>query len=352
LALTETDSKLFTLAVEMSQDGIVIGNAITGEISYINKAIMKMLEIKDKNSVNGKSILDFVADFDRERALKNSLESVKNCQGWKGQFFAKKNNGELLPIELTATPIKDENGALLAYIDIVRDVSDTVKTERTLKDAQRKLELANEKLLVLGGIVRHDIGNKMSALNANAYLARKRGSLEQLLQAVADAYSKVNRVLEFSKDYELLGKEQLCYVDTGKVFDEALGLFTDFNFRVVNQCSGLTVLADSLLREVFYNLLDNTVKYGRNASQVKLSYVQEEGGLSLVYEDDGLGIPKTMKLKLFTKGYGQGSGLGLYLIKKTLEVYGWQITETGIEGKNARFKIIIPKEHYKLSNST
>jgi signal transduction histidine kinase len=56
-----------------------------------------------------------------------------------------------------------------------------------------------------------------------------------------------------------------------------------------------------------------------------------------------------MKPKLFTKGYGKGSGLGLYLIKKTLEVYGWQITENGVEGKNARFEIAIPQSNYKVN---
>jgi signal transduction histidine kinase len=39
--------------------------------------------------------------------------------------------------------------------------------------------------------------------------------------------------------------------------------------------------------------------------------------------------------------------LGLYLVKKTAEVYGWNIQETGTEGKNAKFTITIPQESYK-----
>ena len=102
--------------------------------------------------------------------------------------------------------------------------------------------------------------------------------------------------------------------------------------------------------ELFYNLIDNTLKYGKTTRQIKLSYSQSNDHLKLVYEDDGVGIPGDMKQKLFTKGFGKGSGLGLYLIKKTLEVYGWQIQETGTEGRNARFEITIPQNNYKLPN--
>jgi len=342
------DSQLFRLAVEMSQDGIVIGDAKTGKITYVNQAILQMLGYTDPNAGIGKFILDFVADFDRERAMQYGMECDRTNQGWKGQFMVIKKNGELLPIELTATPIKDENGEQIAFIDVIRDVSDRVKTEETLKDAQRKIELANEKLMVLGGLVRHDIGNKMSTLNANAYLARKKGNLEQLLDATATAYLQVNRTLEFSRDYELLGRDPLSFLEVSKVFNDAVALFPNLNLKVVNECEGVMVLADSLLKETFYNLLDDTLKYGKKTTQIKLCHIPEEHQLKLIYEDDGVGIPDSMKPQLFTKGYGQGSGLGLYLIKKTLEVYGWQITENGVEGKNARFEITIPQKSYKI----
>lgn len=343
------DTKMFRLAVEMSQDGIVIGDSNTGIITYANKSILQMLGFKEPETVVGKCVLDFVADFDKQRALNYSIECCKTHQGWKGQFTVVKQNGGYLPVELTATPIKDENGRVFAYIDIVRDISSRVKAEEKLAEAHRKLELANEKLRVVGELVRHDIGNKMSTLNGSAYLARKKGDLDRLVEAVESAYRQVSRILDFSRDYELLGKEEQSFIDAGQVFNEASELFPDLNLKIVNECMGVLVLADSLLKEIFYNLLDDTLKYGKKTTQVKLFYVQEKEKLKIVYEDDGVGIPSAIKVNLFTKGYGQGTGLGLYLVKKTLEFYGWEITETGQEGKNARFEITIPQNHYKLA---
>jgi signal transduction histidine kinase len=63
----------------------------------------------------------------------------------------------------------------------------------------------------------------------------------------------------------------------------------------------------------------------------------------LVYEDDGVGIPKAEKEKIFREGYGKGTGYGLFLIKRMCEVYGWTIRETGKQGKGAQFTITIPK---------
>ena len=75
----------------------------------------------------------------------------------------------------------------------------------------------------------------------------------------------------------------------------------------------------------------------------------------MVYEDDGIGIHKNKKEKIFEEGDGKGSGYGLYLIRKICEVYGWTILETGKYGKGAQFIMKIPKisteekENYKLA---
>jgi signal transduction histidine kinase len=117
------------------------------------------------------------------------------------------------------------------------------------------------------------------------------------------------------------------------------------------------VIADSLLRQLFYNLIDDSLKYGEKLTQIRVRYEEFEDKLKLIYEDDGVGIPCDAKSKLFTEGFttGKGSGYGLYLIRRITEVYGWTISETGTHGKGAQFTIDIPKakpdgrQNYKLN---
>jgi len=102
-------------------------------------------------------------------------------------------------------------------------------------------------------------------------------------------------------------------------------------------------MADSLLRQLFYNLIDDTLKHGEKVSQIRVYYEEGEDQLKLVYEDDGVGIPENEKEIIFKEGYGKHTGYGLYLIRKVCEAYGWTIQETGKPGKGAQFTITIPK---------
>ncbi len=344
------ESNLFSLAIEMSLDGIIIGD-VEGNITYVNSALAKMYGSNDKNEFVGRHVLEFIVESERERATQKSIQSVKTGEGWSGKFTAHLKNGQTLPVEITATPIKDENDVPIGFIDIVRDISERVQNEKKLEETNRKLELANEKLLVVEGLVRHDIANKVSALNFSAYLAKKNGKIEDMHKAIEFACAQITRTVNFSRDYEMLGNEELEYIGVGEVFDEVISLFPNLkNMKIQNCTVGLEVLADSLLRELFYNLVDNTLKYGEKTSQIKLTHVRFENNLKIIYEDDGVGIPAEMKAKLFTKGHGKGTGLGLYLIKKTLEAYSWQIQETGTEGKGAKFEITIPEKNQNKPN--
>ena len=112
----------------------------------------------------------------------------------------------------------------------------------------------------------------------------------------------------------------------------------------MNDCRGLTVLTDSLLRQLFYNLIHNSLRHGEKVVQITAHYKKMgKDRLRLVFNDDGVGIPEVEKETIFKEGYGKGTGYGLYLVKKMCEVYGWAIQETGKQGNGAQFTITIPR---------
>jgi signal transduction histidine kinase len=194
----------------------------------------------------------------------------------------------------------------------------------------------------------------------NAYLAKKKlpenSEVLDYLAGIETAVQQAVRIFDFARAYEMLGAEELVYVDVGKTVDEAVSLFSDLQgVRVSNECHGLQLLADSLLRQLFYNLADNSLKYGKKIAWIRICYEKDEDQLRLVYEDDGVGLTIDEKLNLFKEGIGKGTGYGLYLIKKMMEVYGWTIQETAQPGQGVRFLITIPgtnekgKANYKLA---
>jgi signal transduction histidine kinase len=123
--------------------------------------------------------------------------------------------------------------------------------------------------------------------------------------------------------------------------------------RVEVDRSDLEIYADPLFEKVFYNLIDNALKYSGGAMMtIRISSRETAGRLVVTCEDDGVGIPGRDKQHLFERGYGKHTGLGLFLSREILSITGITITETGEPGKGARFEIMVPKDHYRAMPDT
>jgi len=93
---------------------------------------------------------------------------------------------------------------------------------------------------------------------------------------------------------------------------------------------------------VFYNLVDNAIRYGETITMIKFYYLFSDRGFSLICEDDGVGVPADQKKNIFERGVGKNTGMGLFLTREILLITGNTIEENGKPGHGARFEIIIP----------
>jgi len=139
-----------------------------------------------------------------------------------------------------------------------------------------KIEELNEKLKVVGSLTRHDVRNKLSSVTSYTYILKKRHydmedvveGLDKMSQAVNDSM----KIFELASTYEQVGMEALVDVDVGKAVDGAVEMFPSLPFKVINDCHGLIVHADSLLRQLLFNFMDNTRKYGKTTQNVWVYY--------------------------------------------------------------------------------
>jgi signal transduction histidine kinase len=198
------------------------------------------------------------------------------------------------------------------------------------------------------------VRNKLSALNACMFLLKKKiGDSQASLQYLSEM-EKVSKqlldILEFERIYEHVGSEELKFVNASKLFDEAVALVSDSKgIKIDCLCDGLELRADSLLRQLIYNLIDKTIKHGEKATTIKLYYKKDPNNLLLIYEDNGKGITAENRLHLFEKGFATGSGIGLYMIKRIVDAYGWTIEECWKSGIGAKFTIKLPNNSCQLS---
>ena len=335
-ALRESEERYRSL-FESTREGIIITGS-EGEILRMNEVAAVILGYDSPEELVRVSAVELYVDpEDRELMFREILEKgfVEHYE-----LTIKKRDGS--PIHIIGSNIspKDEEGNILQTEGFFIDITERKKT-------LRKLETLNEKLEVVGGLTRHDVNNKLATIRSNVYLAKQGLTSDhealKYLREIESAVEQTTNIFDAARVYERLGTEKLDYIRVEDSVEEAYKQFSDMKVKVVNDFGGLRVLADSLLNRLFYNLIDNSLKHGKKVSKIRVYYEEAKDKLRLVYEDDGFGIPAKEKEKIFEQGYGKGSGIGLYLLMKMCEVYGWTIKETGKLDKGVRFIMTLPK---------
>jgi signal transduction histidine kinase len=253
--------------------------------------------------------------------------------------------------------IINEDGIMVGLQILSDDITDKKQVEQALRKTSEELraesekfKLLNEKLEVVGKLTRHDLRNKLASMKGYVYLLKKKigenVELKNYLTQIESIFASTEKLLAFSNVYENIGLNQSRLMSVQSCFDNAASLFPELQkLKVENKCQSLEVLADSQLELLFYNLIDNSLRHGQKTSHISLHYMQKSNGLSIIYEDNGVGIPEANKSKLFSEGFttGKGSGYGLSLIQRIIQVYGWTVMEKGKPGKGVQFIIFIPK---------
>jgi len=237
------------------------------------------------------------------------------------------------------SPLKGMNGNIDGVVSVIIDITD-------LKEAQKTVENINAKLHLLSSITRHDMLNSLTAVLG--YLAfaieeKDPGVLNTYLLKAYQTALLIQEQVEFSRDYQDLGVKEPIWHVAKKVFAVATRSLKLSDISIDIALDDLQVYADPLLERVIYNLVDNALRYGRTVSVIS-SYWREEPDQAIwIIEDNGVGIGEEMKDKIFQKGVGHNTGLGLFLSREILDITGLTIAETGKESVGARFEIRIPK---------
>ncbi|MCB1204657.1 MAG: HAMP domain-containing histidine kinase [Verrucomicrobiae bacterium] len=110
-------------------------------------------------------------------------------------------------------------------------------------------------------------------------------------------------------------------------------------------------LDENLFRLMLGNLVSNAVKYSPEGGPVHVSVSREEDRIELKISDQGIGIPEADQPRLFEAfhratnvGEISGTGLGLLLVKRCVEMHGGSITFTSRPGNGTTFRIVLPLE--------
>ncbi len=164
------------------------------------------------------------------------------------------------------------------------------------------------------------------------------------------AINAIKKQIEFTKTYQDIGLKKPEWNDITDVIQKVSKemIVKDVSFSI--SLDGIQVYADPLIRKVFYNLMDNSIRHGERVSRICCTYDIQDDTLVIRYADDGMGVLPDEKTLIFEKGYGKNSGLGMFLAREILSITHITIRETGEYQKGALFEILVPKGMYRSSH--
>ncbi|MFP4050721.1 MAG: PAS domain-containing protein [Thermoplasmata archaeon] len=322
-------------ALEYSLNGVTITNR-EGIITYVNPSFLDMWGY-EKGDVVGRKITKLFKDAERKDEIINKLKDKKE---WIGEFKAEKKNGEGFYTRGLASTIEDDGRQMMVFTFL--DITD----EKKIKERRE----------LLHSVLRHDVRNKVQIAQGYLKLLLEDFDLDDGAQDfVRKAIKSNNENINLIEKISLLlnaEKEEIKKVNIADKIEQAIevnkSLCREKGIEISLNCTSnkCEVLGGALLKEVFSNIIENSI-YHSQGDKIRISVEEMKEDTKVVIEDNGKGIPDDKKDKIFKKGYTtdekRGTGLGLFLIRMLLNIYGGSISVKDSELGGARFDVQLKK---------
>lgn len=256
----------------------------------------------------------------------------------KDEVLVQTKNGSKIWVLLSKTPYMDTKGNIVGSIGLYTNINQIKETKQNLKLINNELELyvykASHDLrgpvtTILGLIIFWKMDNP--GLRAVKYL----GMLEQTTKKLDDALVSMIKAMQVK---EVNKFEDAIEFDL--LIDNVLNNFLHFegfnNITIINEINykGKFLSNKFILETIFQNLIENAIKYQRyelSDSFLKITVTEiSTGNIQLIFEDNGRGIDPSIQSRVFDMYYtgnydSRGSGLGLYLVQKSIEKLNGEI---------------------------
>ncbi|MCW9025446.1 MAG: PAS domain S-box protein [Gammaproteobacteria bacterium] len=365
--ILKRNEEKFRSIVETTAEGFWMIDPISKCTLEVNEALCNMLGY-DEAEMLGKTPMDFV-DEDNQQIFIEQTSKIGNTNHRVYDVTLNKKDGTELYTHFNATTLRNEKQGAIAAYAFVTDLSQHYKVEQALINAKEESDRANNAKSSFLSSISHELRTPMNAMMGFAQLLnlgmsgelndKQQQAVENIMKAGNHLTDLIDQVLELSKVEagELaINNSEVNYLD---VLKECLVLvqprIDETGVRVIKDYkeSDFPVLvSDSTrLKQVLLNLITNAVKYNSENGEIVLSVKEQSNNIFRVcIKDTGTGIPVDKHDNVFKPfdrlgkeaGTIEGTGIGLTLSKKIMELLGGDIGFESQEGKGTVFWIDVP----------
>jgi hypothetical protein len=367
-------TQLVARAIEYAGDIVEIATS-NARLQYVNPAYTRTMGLSD-DEVVGKTPAQLVrSDAHSKEYFQNIDKTLTEGNIWSGLLISRTLRGELVHLDTTIAPIKDNQGAITHHIAVKRDITERIRREQALEETNEALRKARDAALLASRTKSEFLANMSHELRTplNAIIGYSELLIEDAEEAANEPLLKdlrkiqssgthllglINDVLDMSKiesgkmEVEILEFELTALIDSVRATIEPIAKRQENKLEVdISRAPAKFVGDGQKVRQILVNLLSNACKFTTNG-KVELSIeAQSDGTLHFVVTDTGIGMTEAQQQKIWkpfvqadsstTRRYG-GTGLGLAICTRLCELMGGKIEVQSELGKGSRFELVLP----------
>ncbi|HOG74127.1 MAG TPA: histidine kinase N-terminal 7TM domain-containing protein [Methanofastidiosum sp.] len=295
-------------------DGVLILDSVN-QVVGMNPSAESIFNIKfsDIRRMNLQELINW-------NEFNKFINEHRYSENYHGSFS---HNNKYYDVNLKT--IYDKKHSSIGKLIVLHDISKRREMEEQLINSNKQIEGLNDTLQIIHKILRHDLLNKFTIMKFTFEIYKESGDkliLDKLENSIDNGVELINRLRELESF--IIAKGDLIHIPVRDIVERVSTTIT-----VPIEIKGnANVIADDALFSVFENIMRNSVVHGKT-DRIKVDIKSKNKISTIKVTDFGKGILEDIKDKIFEEGisYGEnkGSGLGLFIVKKTIERYGGEI---------------------------
>lgn len=323
------------------------------KIQQVNEAVFEVLGFDSAELVG----MPFdVLCAGSKKVMQNILKEVGRDGTLRNEeSLILKKTGIAVPVSLSASVLYDENRNETGKLLVLKDIS-------VIKETQNKLLARNEELNTLIYRAAHDLKGPLASIQGLVNLARldsdRPEAIPEYINMIEQSANKLDTILmEFLEIGRITHSSVMAEDINLEAFikDILSSLSHSAGFDAVKKSLKIKVTKPlhskaSILKTVIQNLIENSLKYrklGTTNSRLTIEAIDAEGGVQIAISDNGIGMDSLVKNQIFKMFYrgsnqGAGSGLGLYIVKRAVDILNGTISVSSTPGKGSTFTVFLP----------
>jgi len=369
----EKELRIKDSAITSSINAIALAD-LEGNLTYVNPSFLRMWGYDDEKEILGRNASEF---WQVAQEAVEVMQAAMATGAWVGELVAKRKDGSLFDVHLSATVISDEAGKPIYRMGSFIDITQRKQAEKELADRATELKKANIRLKEVDRLksvflasMSHELRTPLNSIIGftSLMLEGMVGEINEeqeeqlgLVKSSADhLLNLINDILDMSKIEA--GKAEVSTEEfkLGDVMREVVGTLSPIaslkGIEVVGDVpENLALFTDRRrLKQVLMNLAGNAVKFTDQGSVKIAGRVLKDDSLEISVIDTGMGIKEEDMDKLFVPFQQieeslakkhEGTGLGLHLSKKLVNLLGGDIWAKSEYGKGSEFTFTIPLQY-------